>query len=68
MTLEDDVFRERTNGAHKKMSGIMLPSFLCAKCKQPKAAKGRKQVVRGTGRYGYYCADCAATVSEQANP
>ena len=43
----------------KNMPGVTLPSFVCKCCRKPKAATGRKQVVKGAPRYGYMCAECA---------
>jgi hypothetical protein len=42
------------------VAGVTLPSFRCQKCRQSRVANGRRQAVRGTSRYGYHCADCAA--------
>ena len=42
------------------LAGVTLPSFRCQKCRQSRVVSGRRQAVRGTSRYGYHCADCAA--------
>lgn len=42
------------------LPGVTLPSFRCQKCRQSRVVNGRRQAVRGTSRYGYHCADCAA--------
>lgn len=52
-------FREATQVAHRKMAGVMSPSFRCTKCKQYRPAAGRKQAVRGAPKFGYVCAGCA---------
>lgn len=41
-----------------KVAGVMSPSFRCRRCGQFQRACGRKQVVRGSPRYGYHCAHC----------
>lgn len=51
-------FRKTTEN-HATYSGVHSPSFRCQACGQNKLAKGRKQVVPGTSRFGYKCADCA---------
>lgn len=45
---------------HAALAGITRPSFLCRKCRKNQAVSGRRQVVPGTSRFGYYCACCAA--------
>ncbi|OYD52404.1 hypothetical protein CGK74_18180 [Thauera propionica] len=45
---------------HAKLAGITRPSFRCQRCRKDQGVSGRRQVVRGTSRYGYYCAHCAA--------
>jgi len=52
-------FREAT-GRLARLAGVTLPSFRCQKCRQSRVVYGRRQVVRGTSRYGYHCADCVA--------
>lgn len=56
-------YRDTTNKSHRKMPGIKIPSFRCAKCKKTKNAAGRKQAVKGTTKFGYYCAECAAELA-----
>lgn len=48
---------------HAALAGITRPSFLCRKCRKNQAVSGRRQVVAGTSRFGYYCAHCAAGAS-----
>lgn len=44
---------------HAALAGITRPSFLCRKCGESHGVSGRRQVVRGTSRFGYHCARCA---------
>lgn len=54
----------RTEGNYRRQTGwdscpgVMSPSFICKKCNQDKKTAGRKQVVKGTNKYGFICADC----------
>lgn len=48
-----------TTERRKPMAGVTMPSFICARCKQEKLTLGRKQVVRGSSRFGYVCRECA---------
>jgi hypothetical protein len=43
-----------------KLAGVTRPSFRCQRCRRCQGVSGRRQVVRGTSRYGYYCAQCAS--------
>jgi hypothetical protein len=38
-------FRESTKA--QRMAGVMSPSFLCRRCRQPRARAGRKELVKG---------------------
>lgn len=40
------------------MAGVTEGSFICACCRLPKNARGRKQLVKGTSKFGYKCAEC----------
>lgn len=42
------------------LAGVILASFKCRKCRKNRVVNGRRQAVRGTSRYGYHCAECAA--------
>ncbi len=42
-----------------KLPGVTRPSFRCRKCGKSRGVNGRRQVVRGTSRFGYHCASCA---------
>lgn len=55
------LYRDST-ARHAALAGITRPSFLCRKCRKNQAVSGRRQVVPGTSRFGYYCASCAAVV------
>ena len=57
-------FREATERC-KSHAGVTMPSFRCVRCKCTKLIKGRKSVVKGTGKFGYHCASC---VDEIENP
>jgi hypothetical protein len=54
-----NAYRDNTE-RQKSMAGVTVPSFLCKKCKKNKPAMGRKQAVKGTTKYGFLCAECAA--------
>lgn len=41
-----------------KLAGVTQPSFRCRKCGKSQVVNGRRQVVRGTSRYGYHYARC----------
>lgn len=58
-------YRERSNNAC--MAGIAYgQSFICRKCKQPRDKVGRKPVINGCSKAGYFCAECAALASSAA--
>lgn len=63
-----ELYRDATL-RHAALAGIMRPSFLCRKCGKSQVASGRRQVVRGTSRFGYHCARCAdaSRVSDTAD-
>jgi hypothetical protein len=54
-------FRESTKA--QRMAGVMSPSFLCRRCRQPRARAGRKELVKGCPKAGYICAKCFAEKS-----
>jgi len=54
---EIEQYREATL-RRSKVAGVMCPSFRCRKCGCFRQASGRRQVVRGTSRYGYHCGRC----------
>jgi hypothetical protein len=51
-----DDFRRAT--LNSNMSGVMNPTFRCAKCRTSKRTRGRKPVSKTDKRAGYVCADC----------
>lgn len=54
-----DQFRSNT-AKHATCAGITSPRFVCKCCGRSKPTSGRKPLVKGTGKFGYKCADCAA--------
>ena len=42
----------------KPMAGVMSASFLCQKCGQRRKVEGRKQVIKGSPKFGYICREC----------
>jgi hypothetical protein len=54
----------RASNANPSMSGISFgQTFMCKGCHQPRKKVGRKPVIKGCSKAGYFCADC---VSERA--
>lgn len=51
-------YRDQTE-SHKKMLGVMMPTFVCQRCKQRKGTAGRRAVVKGSSKFGYLCGECA---------
>lgn len=49
----------KTTDNQASMAGATEGSFICRCCGLPKNARGRKQMVKGTNKYGYKCASCA---------
>lgn len=52
-------FREATD-RQASMAGVTGPSFVCVRCKTKRATLGRRRAVKGTNRFGFVCAGCAA--------
>lgn len=40
------------------MPGVTVASFVCRCCGRERLAHGRRQIVKGTSRFGYKCAEC----------
>ena len=59
-------YRNSTHVSHKKMAGAMSASFVCKRCRKNHRVTGRKQVVAGAPKFGYYCAQCAEEVKHEA--
>lgn len=57
-------FREATERC-KSHAGVTMPSFRCVRCKCTKLIKGRKTVVKGTGKFGYHCASCVEELENE---
>lgn len=55
---EMGMFRANTS-EQGAMAGVTSPSFQCKRCKRHKPAAGRKQLIKGSSRYGFVCAECA---------
>lgn len=51
-----NAFRQRT--CDDKLQGVTQHNFVCKRCKQVRCTRGRQPVVKGTNKYGYYCAQC----------
>lgn len=52
-------YREQTR-RQASMPGVMAITFMCRKCKTPRAMAGRVMRVAGWPAGGYLCAGCAA--------
>lgn len=53
-------YRESTKRTVKSAPGVMAITFMCRKCKTPRAMAGRVMRVTGWPAGGYLCAGCAA--------
>lgn len=50
----------RASNANPSMSGIAFgQTFICKRCRKPRNKVGRKPVIRGCSKAGYFCAECA---------
>lgn len=54
-----DKYREATL-RQASLPGVTRLSFICRKCGLSRGISGRKRVVQGTTRFGFYCAHCVA--------
>lgn len=52
-------YRERTRRTVKSAPGVMAITFMCRKCRVPRAIAGRVMRVTGWPAGGYLCAACA---------
>ncbi|MEZ7895707.1 MAG: hypothetical protein QMB75_07485 [Thauera sp.] len=52
-----ELYRDATE-RQAKLAGVTIPTFMCRRCGKRQSVSGRRQVVRGSSRYGYYCASC----------
>lgn len=50
-------FRDQTE-RQASCPGVTKPSFICKRCGQKKGTKGRKAVLIGYAKGGFYCASC----------
>lgn len=57
-----DKYREATL-RQASLPGVTCLSFICRKCGLSRGITGRKQVVRGTTRFGFHCAQCVGAAS-----
>ena len=55
-----ELYRDATE-RQAKLAGVTIPTFMCRRCGKRQSVSGRRQVVRGSSRYGYYCASCSTT-------
>lgn len=53
-------YRENTKRIVKSAPGVMSVTFMCRKCRVPRAIAGRVMRVKGCKTAGYLCAGCAA--------
>lgn len=53
-------YRENTKRIVKSAPGVMAVTFMCRKCREPRATAGRVVRVPGYKAGGYLCAECAA--------
>lgn len=57
-------FREATERC-KSHAGVTMPSFRYVRCECTKRTAGRKQVVKGTNKFGYHCASCVEELENE---
>ena len=62
-----ELYRDATE-RQAKLAGVTIPTFLCRRCGKRQSVSGRRQVVRGSSRYGYYCASCRAPPGGARSP
>ena len=48
----------RVTALDAKMAGVMCSSFRCVCCGKDRKTEGRRQMVKGTNKFGYKCAVC----------